>query len=200
VTAPLDRIEAALAQLGAEHKPPDGWEARVLAAVRSEQQPRRPWWQIAVPALALATAAGIAVLILVRPPLDRPLALAVVAESPTQVRGEPRGPSRMRGEGMEVRAVGDVLHVMASGGAGQRAIRVYRNETELVIACPGHSACGVASDRITVDLTLAKVGTYTIVAIASEEALPAMPANYNADTAAAIQAKAAWREHKLSVQ
>ncbi|HEX7843766.1 MAG TPA: hypothetical protein VF469_40105 [Kofleriaceae bacterium] len=198
MTAPLDRIEAALAQLGAEHEPPEGWEARVLAAVRAEQQPRRPWWRIAVPALTLATAAGIAVLIWwPRAPSPGPLAFVVVAESPTQVRGAQRGPTRVRGEGVEARVVGDVVHATVSGGAGRRAIRVYRNEAELVIACPGSSACRVSRDRITVDLTLDKVGLYTVVAIASEEALPAMPGIYNADTAAAIRAKATLGERQL---
>ena len=37
-----DRIEEALVRLGAEHEPPPGWEARVLAAVRPPR--RRVWW------------------------------------------------------------------------------------------------------------------------------------------------------------
>jgi len=36
---PIARLEHALEQLGAEHQPPPGWEARVLAAV--EPRPRR---------------------------------------------------------------------------------------------------------------------------------------------------------------
>ena len=195
MTAPLDRIEAALAQLGAEHEPPAGWEARVLAAVRSEQL-RRPWWRIAVPALTLATAAGIAVLVIRSKP-PGPLVLEVVAESLTPVRGEPAGPKRMDAERVEERAVHDIVHVAASGGAGQRAIRVYRNETELVMACPGNLACRVSHDGITVDVTLDKVGDYAIVAIASEQALPAMPGTYDADTAAAIKANAAHSKRKL---
>lgn len=196
MTAPLDRIEAALAQLGAEHVPPVGWEARVLAAVRPEP-PRRPWWRIAVPALTLATAAGIAVFVRSRP---RPFAFNVVAVTPAHARGVPRGPERMRGGAVEERAVDDVAHVAVSGGPGRRAIRVYRDETELVIACPENPACGVSRDGITVDVTLGKIGTYAIVAVTSEEALPAMPGTYNADTAAAIQAKAMLYERKLHVQ
>jgi len=192
VTAPLERIEAALAQLGAEHEPPAGWEARVLAAVRTEPA-RRPWWRIAVPALTLATAAGSAVFVF----WPRPFALDVVAESPARVRGEPPGPLRMRGEGVEERAVRDIVHVAVSGGAGRRAVRVYRNETELVMSCPADPACRVTRDGITVDVTLDKVGDYVIVAIASADALPVMPGTYDRDTAAAIKANATRRERKL---
>ena len=188
MTAPHERIEAALARLGAEHEPPAGWEARVLAAVRAEP-PRRPWWRIAVPALALATAAAIAVFLWF--PRPRPLELAVVARTP--------GPVLMLGEGVEERAVGDVAHVTASGGAGWRAIRVYRNETELVMTCPGNQACRTSRDGIALDVPLDKVGDYMIVAIASKDAL-VMPGTYDADTAAAIQAKAALRERKLRVR
>ena len=194
MTAPLERIEAALAQLGAEHEPPVGWEARVLAAIRTEQ-PRRSWWRIAVPALTLATAAGIAVFIL----WPRPLVLDVLAETP-RVHGATRGLERMRGEGAEERAVHDVVHVAVSGGAGRRAIRVYRNETEIVMSCPADPACRVSRDGIAVDVALDKVGDYMIVAIASKDALPDMPGTYDADTAAAIKAKATLRQRPLHVR
>ena len=51
---PISRIEAALARLGAEHEPPVGWEARVLAA--TAPPPRRAWWWLAIAMKALKAA------------------------------------------------------------------------------------------------------------------------------------------------
>src|SRR6185295_11711421 len=76
------RIEAALAQLGAEYEPPLGWEARVLAATRA----RRPWWWYAMPGFAVTALAVCAVALWPTAALPA-LALSVEVQHPAPVRG-----------------------------------------------------------------------------------------------------------------
>jgi predicted DNA-binding protein (UPF0251 family) len=72
------RIEDALAQLGAEHEPPPGWEARVLAATHVTR--RRPWWY-AAGGLAAAVAAQ-AILIHGWLAVDHVSAATIAADTP----------------------------------------------------------------------------------------------------------------------
>lgn len=189
---PHARIEAALARLGAEHEPPAGWQARVMAAVA----PRRPWWRIAVPVLSLATAAALAILVWWRRPAPpMPLALVVHAETGAKVRGPMRSDSTE-----EERLVGDVVHIRTSGGPGQRALRIYRNERDLVVRCPGGPGCRVSDDGIAVDFKLDRAGEYVILVVASHGAMPVLPGTYDADTAAAIRDSAEWRQRRLHVE
>ena len=81
---PSTRLERAIAQLGSEHEPPPGWQARVLAAIESSKPPQssplawlRRWWA-AIAAPVLAAAAVVLWFSLDRP---RPLRLAVALES-----------------------------------------------------------------------------------------------------------------------
>lgn len=197
MTVPDDRIVAALEKLGAEHEPPPGWEARVLAAVA----PRRPWWRIAMPALSLAAAAALAILVWWRRPAPAPpvpLALVVQGERGAKVRGPMRSDSTEE-ERME-RMVGDVVHIRTSGGSGQRALRIYRNERDLVVRCPGAAGCRVSDGGITFDFKLDRAGEYMILAVASHGAMPELPGTYDEDTAAAIQDSAEWRERRLHVE
>lgn len=144
------QLEAAFRRLGAEHEPPAGWQARVLAAAAAP--PRRSRWRIAVPVIALA-ALAVTLLLIFRPPPEPPaLALAVSAE---------RAGPQMRGAAMHL---GEVLSARATGGAGERSIWIYRDD-ELVLACPGAPACSGSADAAVARLPLAAVGEYTIVAL-----------------------------------
>lgn len=187
MTEPLDRIEAALARLGAEHEPPRGWEARVLAAVATRR--RRPWWLYAAPGLTLAAAAVFLVWFIAAPrPAPAAIALDVRFDHKEVVRGDER-------------VVGDIAHVRVSGGNRHRVVRVYRDEVHVVKSCPDDPACRVSSDATAVDFPLAQVGTYTIVALSSDAPLPALPGNLDGDTAAAMQAGVSdIRQHRLSVR
>ncbi len=175
------RIEAALARLGAEHEPPPGWEMRVLAAVGAT---RRRWWAYAAPGVALAAAAVVALVVLRRPPPA--LALNVEVKHSARFRGDDA-------------SVGDVAHVVVSGGKGPRAIWVYREDVQLVLRCPGDPACRVSEASTEVDLPLTSAGNYTVVALTAASNLPAPTGIYGADTAAARDAGIDVRQYHLTV-
>jgi hypothetical protein len=177
----IDRLEAALARLGAEHEPPRGWEARVLAAVGVPS--RRRWW-FAIPAMAVMAAIAIVLTIPHARPED-PFAIqvSVVSVGPT-VRGSSAH-------------AGDRVHASATGGGRHRAIWVYRNDRELVLACPGGPSCGSTLGATTAELTLPSVGSYLFVAVTSASPIPAPSGSYDADRAAAEQAGAQIQRSKL---
>ena len=177
------RIEAALARLGAEHEPPPGWEARVLAATSARQA--RPWWMYAAPAVALVAAAAIAIVVVWPRPARTALALQVRVESKQIRRGTPAD----QATGRIVEAVlDDVVHVAVSAGTGARAIRVYRDDGPLVLSCPGDPVCHVSGDGIAVAFTPPAIGDYVILALATSASLPPLPGSYSADIAALNQA------------
>lgn len=176
------RIEEALAQLGREYEPPLGWEARVLAATRA----RRPWWRYAMPSFAVA---ALAVCAFALWPAAAPaeLTLSVEVQHSAPVRGR---------EGQ----VGDTVRIAATGGSGERAIWVYRDEQQLVLRCPGASACAVSQSGIEIDFVPRQVGTYIIVALTARTRLPVPAGEYDDDTAAARRAGVVVREDKLTVR
>lgn len=185
------RIEAALARLGAEHEPPVGWEARVMAAVGAT---RRRWWVYAGPAVALAAAAAVALVMLYRPRPAPALALNVEIKHSALYRGDEA-------------STGDVAHLVASGGKGPRAIWVYHEEVQLVLRCPGDQAaepgdpkCRVSDTSTEVDLTLTSAGAYTVVALTGVSGLPPLTGTYDSDTAAAKDAGLDVQQQRLTVQ
>lgn len=184
---PSTRLERAIAQLGAEHEPPAGWEARVLAAIESKQpQPTpwawlRRWWAgLAVPVLA----AGAAILLIhVRAP--RPLQVAFAIEKdPTRVV---RGGSADASDHIVLVPLYSRLTLTAQGGTGHRALWVYRGERELVAACPGDSRC-VPGDEPRLVLPLDKIEQLQVLALSAEGALPTPIGRYDDDQAAAVSA------------
>jgi hypothetical protein len=174
----MTRLERAIEQLGAEHEPPPGWQAKVLAAVAPRRRTR--WWWFAVPA-ALAAAVAIALV----PLWPRRDGLTLVAERVP-------GPRVMRGDSGQIRAT-------ARGGDGHLAIWVYRNGHDLVAVCPGHAACRSADDGLRLDLPVERLGTYQIVALTSATALPAPIGSYDGDLAAATAAGATSKLQELDV-
>ena len=193
---PIERIEAALARLGAEHEPPAGWEARVLAAAAPPR--KRPWWQLAVPGAGLLAAAALVIFLAIP---KRPSALNLVIEidkDPTVVRGETQVGS---GDVHEASAhLGDVVHATAAGGGSHRAIWVYRDEHELVVACPGAARCRRAGDAVIADIPVTGIGTYQIVALGSTAALAAPTGNFDEDVAGALRANANVSQYRLTVR
>ena len=172
---PIRRIEAALTRLGAEHDPPPGWEARVLAAVATRQ--RRPWWMYAAPGFALAAAAAVAIVILLPRAPPPQLALDVTTRPGAVVRGSP-----------DERVIGDTVQIAATGARRHLAVRVYRDEVHLVISCPESLACRISRDAAEVDLKIAEVGSYTVVAATSNDPLPVLTGKLDADSAALTRA------------
>jgi len=184
MSEPTGRLETALEQVGAEHEPRPGWEARVLAAI--DQKPcRRGFW------LAGAVAAVLAIVVLIALPtrqLDGRVALhvTVTAVAPT-----------MRGTGAHV---GDRVHASATSGARYRSIWVYRNAHELVVVCPGGLSCASSRGATVADVTLQADGSYVFLAVASSSPLPAPHGLYDVDRVAAERAGAVTRSEHLVVR
>jgi len=181
----LERIEAALSRLGAEHEPPPGWEARVLAATAPPR--KRAWWWFAMPA-ALALAAALVVVIM-PPSRDAALQLAVSFDKSSTV-------VRMSGSNAQL---GDLVHATAAGGGAHRAVWIYHNET-LLVACPGAAPCRADADRVTADVPLRAIGTYQIVALAASAALPTPTGKFDDDVAAAERAAVTVSRQELTVR
>lgn len=181
MTEPIERIEAALRGLGAEHEPPVGWEARVLAATA----PRKPlrWWWFAAPAAALA----VVVIVILQGPGEPGLQIALTY-TPGSVAV--RGDASMH--------VGDIVHATATGGGPHYAVWIYRNDA-LVLTCPGARQCRISRDAITADATLT-MGKYTIVALSSDSPLPPPAGRYDADLARAREAGAEAVEKHVVVR
>lgn len=183
MTEPLARIEAALARLGAEHEPPQGWEARVLAAIAP---PRRRWW-FAPPrrqrwwfALPVAAAAAIAIFAVF--PRDRPFELTTTFKKGNVVMRS--GESTPSGESAQL---GSSVHAVAAGGDGHRALWVYRND-RLVLECPGAPPCQRSDDAVSADVTFTLRGRYIIVALRSNTPIAPPKGDYDGDVAGAERA------------
>jgi hypothetical protein len=186
VTEPIARIEAALERLGAEHEPPAGWEARVLAQIG-----RAPWWRrlirwrIAIP---IAAAAAVVVVIALRAtPAQRELGLVLAYQDTGVVV---RGGSHH---------VGEILRATASGGRGHRAVWIYC-EGRLLVACPGGQRCRSSDDATIAELTLDTPGRYTIVALTSSAPLSTSGGILDGDVAAAQAAGASLTYEDVSVR
>jgi hypothetical protein len=180
---PIARIEAALARLGAEHKPPVGWEARVLAAVTKPKP--KPWWWFAFPVVALAVIA--LVVCFPRSPADQSLQLALDIE---------KGGVVVRGTSAHV---GDIVHATATGGGHHRAVWVYRDD-HLVVACPGAPQCRRDGEATIADIVLDSTGEYTIVALTSKSPVPAPTGGFDQDVSSAISAGARDVHKSLTVR
>jgi len=183
MTEPIARIEAALTRLGAEHEPPVGWQARVLAATATPKP--RPWWWFAMPAVALAV---IAIYVVVRPRAkDQPLEVALAFEKHGAV---------VRGQAAHV---GDLMHATATGGGHYRAVWVYHGD-HLLLACPGATQCRSSGDATIADVELRLIGDYTIVAVASNSPVPPPMGTLDTDLANAQQTGAKTKPESLTVR
>jgi hypothetical protein len=185
MTDPTARIEAALSHLGSEHEPPAGWEARVIAATTAPQ--RKPWWLFATSALACAVGAAA----LVGPRSRAAPAVAFGVDVAVVTSGR-----LVRSSGSA--NVGDVVHVATRGGAGYRAVWVYRHD-QLVAACPGAAACSVARDAASLDLVVRAPGSYQVVGLSS--VVPVVPLGArDGDVANALTAGASVAHWPLTVR
>ena len=179
---PITRIEGEIAKLGAEHEPPAGWQARVLAATAPKRRVR--WWWFALPAVAIAT---VIALVVMRQDDPQQLALAVEIESSGTV---------MRGSSAKV---GDVIKATVKGGK-HRTIWIYRDDHELVLACPGSTDCRLAPRTMTGRATVHVPGRYSIVVTTSDSPLPPPTGSLDADVAAAHAAKATSKMSTVEVR
>jgi len=181
---PIARIEEALTRLGAEHKPPVGWEARVLAAAAAKPK-SKPWWWFAFPVVALAVSA--IVLFVERSPSEQPLQLALNVE---------KGQVAVRGASAHV---GDIVHATATGGGHHRVVWVYRDD-HLVMACPGGPQCRRDGEAMVADVVLDATGEYKIIALTSSAPVPAPAGTLDTDVSKAMEAGASeTRKQQLIV-
>jgi len=176
------RIEAALCNLGADQRPPLGWQARVLASAPRPSVWRR-WWAGRAAAFtgALAAAAVLALVVIWRPwrPDAASPELAVLVD---RQGGATRGGAAH---------VGDVLRVSARHGPGHRAIWIYRGD-EPLLACPGGPGCSDADGALAAEIPIDLVGTYTVVALWSASPIAA-PAGTRDEALAAAERGGAGR-------
>jgi hypothetical protein len=70
--------------------------------------------------------------------------------------------------------VGDVVRPTVRGAA-YRALWVYRDHREIVVACPGAAGCSSNGHQLMLELRLSAPGSYSIIAIVSDR--PIAPPN-----------------------
>jgi hypothetical protein len=138
--------------------PPPGWEERAVANLAAAKRKERLRTVLTVSAGGAALSAIVAALVLMPCGVPAPgLSVAVVATSGAARRGDS--------------AVGDVLHVQARIDRPHVDLRVYLN-TRLVARCPGSDVCRSSGVRVDLDWKLAEPGTYRVVVLSSDGAIP----------------------------
>ena len=174
------RLEASLAAAGQGHRAPAGWQDQVMTRVAARLRARRVR-QVAVIAIGVAAAAA---LWLAWPAPDRGAPqIAMVA---SRGAGSPRDQTIEPGTA----AAGDTLRIEASGGPEPRALWVFRNETELVAACPGAAACRVVTDGLAVDVEALRPGVYRALYVTGARQALTPSGALDRDLAEALQAGA----------
>lgn len=176
-----ERLSVEMAGLGAEDEPPVGWKGRVWERIEQRQERRRSRWSgwrgWLVP-VGAAVAASLA-LVLVRPPEPQPPSLSVEVQAAATVR---RGGEAQPGDLLRLTAV--------AGGAPYAELRVYRNDTELVLRCSTERPCSRRKDEVRAAVLLDAVGRYQPLLMRADRPLPPPVSNLEKDTSAALAAKA----------
>lgn len=181
--AAYERLRGGLISLGREDEPSADWQARVWEQIERRKERRRrwtPWWSVPVGITGLA---ALAALFLLWIPGRTPAGLRTEIESGTTVRrGTP---------GEQLAQPGDLLRLAATtGGARHSELRVYRNDTELVLRCSTEPPCSRRRGELSAAVVLDGVGRYQPLLIFSEEPLPDAASDLDADTDAALTAGA----------
>ena len=174
--ADYDRLRGGLASLGEKDEPPADWQARVWEKIERRKERRRrwtPWWAVPVAMAALAA------LFLIWIPGRTPAGLRIEIESGTTIR-----------RGAEAHP-GDILRLAATaGGARYSELRVYRNDTELILRCSAEPPCSRHRGELKASVVLDGVGRYQPLLLLSKDPLPAPTSDLDADTDAALTAGA----------
>lgn len=174
--AAYDRLRAQLSGLGEEHEPAADWRARVWEKIERRKERRRRWapWLFAPVAMA-----AMAALFLIWVPGRQTAGLRIEIEAGTTVR-----------RGAEAHP-GDLLRLSATtGGARHSELRVYRNDTELILRCSTEPPCSRRRGTLNASVVLDGVGRYQPLLIFSEKPLPDVASDLDADTDAALTAGA----------
>jgi len=188
-----ERIAHALADLGDGVQRRSDHVARVLTTAAADPSLRRAPPRLTRRAAqrigpVLAVAAAIAVVWWLRrdraPEAPR-FAVEIVARGPRRLRSDPQWGDPQRG---------DRVRVTARPGA---ALWIYRNDRELLRACPRD--CHRDGDRLVTELDLDSIGRYQIVWL-STDAVPPPTGNVERDIAAARAAGAVHELRDVDVQ
>ena len=174
--APYEQL---VGQLGAlpDLPPSDGWQVRFAERHAAELRAARRRRRLKLALIPLAAAVLLLAWLLRRPDGGARRdgeALAVRIE---------RGGREVRGRA----AVGDRVHITVALPAAALALRVYRDERELVLRCPGDGACGPApagGARLEVGYTLERAARYQVIAIGGPGPAPAPSGSLDGDLAA----------------
>lgn len=175
------RLGEAVADAGADERPPGDWQARVWSQVRRRRRPpfwRRPWTLVPV---GLAAALAAAVLLVPRP-APAPELVARVEPGDGPVR---RGSEAQPGDRLVLEA--------ATGGLAHAELRVYFNERRVVLRCSTEAPCERRDGKLRATLVLASIGTYQPVFLAAGEPLPEPGQGLDADAGSAMRAGAVVR-------
>jgi hypothetical protein len=149
------RVAALIAALP-DDASPAGWQDEVMALLPPRDQlaprrSRRAAWAAAT--AAIAAAAALVLWLQIKPPPPPP-------REPIASRIVPGG--GVRGLGEISAALGDLLVFDAAATAGGE-LRIYRDDREVVVRCPGDAACGAGPDRIAAVLRVTAPGQYRAV-------------------------------------
>ncbi|HWM94571.1 MAG TPA: hypothetical protein VN493_27705 [Thermoanaerobaculia bacterium] len=171
-----ERLREELHSLGEEDEPPAGWQARVWEKVDRRQGRRwAPWWRRWILPIGVAGAAALAALFLVRTPATAPPGLRIGIEAGETVR-----------RGTEAQP-GDLLQLTATtGDAPHTELRVYRNDTELVLRCSTEPPCTRRGEELSASVVLDGVGRYQPLLLLSEDPLPDVASDLDTDTNAVL--------------
>lgn len=181
--AAYDRLRERISSLGKEDEPAPDWQARVWERIEKRKERRRrwsPWW---IAPVGITAMAALAALFLVWLPGRTPAGLRIEIEAGTTVR---RGASAA-----ESPHPGDVLRLeAATGGARHGELRVYRNDTELILRCSTEPPCIRRRGELSASVVLDGVGRYQPLLLLSKDPLPDVASDLDTDTDAALTAGA----------
>ena len=174
-----DRLRTEIAALGQEDAPPAGWQARVWEKIEQRRERRSRWRRWLVPAGVAAMAASLAAVVLLRLPGREVTSFRVEVEAGASVR-----------RGTEAKP-GDVLHLTAGTGSARHAeLRVYRNDSELILSCSTERPCARRGNGLRASLVLDGAGRYQPIVLLSKSPIPRATSDLEKDTSAALAAGA----------
>jgi len=177
--APYEQL---IGQLGAlpDIPPSEGWQVRFAQRHSDEVRAARRRRRLKLALIPLAAAALLLAWLLRRP-----------EGGPGDVRDADVLAVRIERDGREVRghvvAVGARAHIAFALPAPVIEVRVYRDERELILRCPGDAACGpslAGPPRVEVGFTLDRAGGYRVIGIGGPTMAPAPSGSLDADLAA----------------
>lgn len=162
----FERLRDGLAGLGRGDAGQSDWEARVWAQIARQQTPM--WRRVAFIVLPLAAATSL--LLLARGHLSSELGSSMVHED---VVDDARTVRR-----------GDTVSVSASVTPSDRAaLRVYDGAGDLVRRCDQPLSCRREPAVISLRVTLEQPGSYRVVVLTTNQAIPATEGTFDADLA-----------------